>query len=233
MGNKPYKNTVLKSYEGPKPWPSWLQKIDETVTRFTYRNFGWVFGMDITPSSIVPAMEPGRLISMSEYGVYYSNTDQKIDQTLFLISALSGAANLSASNNLISKSVSAEKVNAWFETKRGYSPPYKKGTRVTTYQLTKKTDFVRVYDSKNSYMKGPWLMKKDDIAGLTAQEIQNKYALKYLPKYVCDVELQKGDYVRKGVANSLFGFEGGGIQYDTYPNIDYVGKFTNERLLPQ
>ena len=127
LGNEPYKNTVLKSYEGPKPWPSWLQKIDETVTRFTYRNFGWVFGMDITPSSIVPAMEPGRLIPMSEYGVYYSNTDQKIDQTLFLVSALSGAANLSATNNLISRSVPAEKVNHWFNKSLNYDPPYKEG----------------------------------------------------------------------------------------------------------
>ncbi len=231
LGNEPYKNTVLKSYEGPKPWPSWLQKIDETVTRFTYRNFGWVFGMDITPSSIVPAMEPGRLISMSEYGVYYSNTDQKIDQTLFLVSALSGAANLSATNNLISKSVPAEKVNHWFNKSLNYDPPYKEGTTVKTYKLKNNTKFVRVYDGIESRMKGSFLMNPEDIKGLSAYQIQKKYALPSLPKYICDVELQKGVYVREGIANSLFGFNGGGIQYDTYVNLEQVGVFTNARLL--
>lgn len=41
---------------------------------------------------------------MSEYGVYYSNTDQKIDQTLFLVSAFSFATSLSFTNNIITKS---------------------------------------------------------------------------------------------------------------------------------
>lgn len=75
--DNPLMHAELKPYDGPEPWPEWVRKIDETITRFTYRNYGWIFGMDINPSFIVPAMEPGRLISMSDYGVYYSNTDQK------------------------------------------------------------------------------------------------------------------------------------------------------------
>ena len=74
-------------------------------------------------------------------------------------------------------------------------------------------------------------MAKGDIVGLTAKEIQNKYALPFEPKYICDVKVKKGSTIRVGVANALFGFEGGGKQYDLMGQ--YIGSFTNERLISE
>ncbi len=75
-------------------------------------------------------------------------------------------------------------------------------------------------------------MEEKDIVGLTPSEIQNKYALPNTPKYICDVELEAGTHVRKGIANQIDGWgDGGGIQYDLIGQ--RVGKFTNERLLEE
>ncbi|WP_019553471.1 hypothetical protein [Propionispira raffinosivorans] len=37
-----------------------------------------------------------------------------------------------------------------------------------------------------------------DIEGLTPKQIQDKFALPNTPKYVCDVELEKGTHIRVG-----------------------------------
>lgn len=51
-------------------------------------------------------------------------------------------------------------------------------------ELTENTTFVRVYDNMpdGSGMYGSWVMKADDIKGLTPLEIQNKFALPNTPK---------------------------------------------------
>lgn len=89
----------------------------------------------------------------------------------------------------------------------GYEPPYKPGTSVTEIQLTENATYVRVYDKANSRMQGGWVMKAEDIGGLTPQEIQNKFALPNIPKYICDVNLEAGTRLRAGEVNPLFGFE--------------------------
>ena len=93
----------------------------------------------------------------------------------------------------------------------GYEPPYKPGTSVTEIQLTENATYVRVYDKVNSRMQGGWVMKAEDIGGLTPQEIQNKFALPNIPKYICDVNLEAGTRLRAGEVNPLFGFDGGAI----------------------
>lgn len=131
----------------------------------------------------------------------------------------------------IIKTSTAEEVNEIFKNTMGYDPPYKLGTNVTQIQLKENATFVRVYDKVNSKMKGGWVMKAEDIAGLTPQEIQNKFALPNTPIYVCDVNLEAGTYLRMGEANPIFGFSGGGLQYDLIINSKCVGTFTNERLI--
>ena len=128
---------------------------------------------------------------------------------------------------------SAEDVNKIFKEAMGYEPPYKPGTSVTEIQLTENATYVRVYDKINSRMQGGWVMKAEDIAGLTPQEIQNKFALPNTPKYRCDVNLEAGTRLRTGEVNPLFGFEGGGQQYDLIINGKNVGTFTNERIIGQ
>ena len=128
---------------------------------------------------------------------------------------------------------SAEDVNKIFKDTMGYEPPYKPGTSVTEIQLTGNATYVRVYDKVNSRMQGGWVMKAEDIGGLTPQEIQNKFALPNIPKYICDVNLEAGTRLRTGKVNPLFGFDGGGQQYDLIINGKNVGTFTNERIIGQ
>ena len=108
---------------------------------------------------------------------------------------------------------SAESVNAWWEA-RGYKSPYKEKTVVQDITLTEDTKFVRVYDGVNSNLEGGWVMRAEDIKGLTPKEIQAKFALEYEPKFIGEVELKAGDTVRLGEVGPNFGFDGGGIQID-------------------
>jgi hypothetical protein len=113
----------------------------------------------------------------------------------------------------------------------GYTePPYKSGSLTQEIELTEKATFVRVYDGENSGMYGGWFMKVEDIKGLTPSEIHNKFALPKTPKFVADVELDAGTKIRTGVANPLFGFDGGGQQFDLMGQ--RVGSFVNPRPLP-
>ena len=132
------------------------------------------------------------------------------------------------------KIFTAEETNQWFidNVKPDYKPPYKPGTLVKEIELTENTTFVRVYDNMpdGSGMYGSWVMKADDIKGLTPLEIQNKFALPNTPKYVCDVELEVGTHIRVGEVNPLDGWgNGGGTQYDLIGQ--RIGDFKNERLL--
>ena len=135
---------------------------------------------------------------------------------------------------IVINTVSAEETNQWFidNVQPEYKPPYKSGTKVNEIVLQEDTTFVRVYDNSpdGSGMYGSWLMKSDDIKGLTPQQIKDKYALPNLPKYVCDVELKAGTHVRKGIANSVEEWgNGGGTQFDLIQQM--IGEFKNERVL--
>lgn len=99
-------------------------------------------------------------------------------------------------------------------------------------ELVENTTFVRVYDNTpdGSGMYGSWLMKPEDIEGLTPLEIQNKFALPNTPKYICNVKLNAGTHIRAGEVNPLDGWgTGGGIQYDLIGQ--RTGNFKNERFL--
>ena len=71
----------------------------------------------------------------------------------------------------------AEEVNAELKAINYFEPPYKSNTLVKELQLIKKSMFVRVYNKVNSKMKGPWIMKANDVAGLTPKEIQNERSI--------------------------------------------------------
>ena len=118
---------------------------------------------------------------------------------------------------------SAESVNDWWE-ERGYKAPYKEKTVVQNITLTEDTKFVRVYDGVNSNLKGGWVMRAEDIKGLTPTEIQAKFALEYEPIFIGEVELKAGDTIRLGEVGPNFGFDGGGIQIDLQQQ--WIGEFT-------
>ena len=118
---------------------------------------------------------------------------------------------------------SAQSVNDWWND-RGYSnPPYSKETLVQDITLTKDFTFVRVYDGINTRLEGGWVMRVEDIKGLSPKEIQIKYALPYEPIYVGEVRLKEGDSIRLGEAAPNFGFKGGGMQIDLKQQ--FIGEF--------
>ena len=121
----------------------------------------------------------------------------------------------SLKNNVkINKYESAESVNNWWR-KQGYNqPPYTPKTVVQEIKLLEDTKFVRVYDGVESGLYGGWVMRAEDIRGLTPLQIQEKFALPQLPKYIGEVTLNKGSVIRAGEVNPLFGSKGGGFQFD-------------------
>ena len=115
-----------------------------------------------------------------------------------------------------------------FWTTRGYTDsPYKEDQTANIIELTEDTKFVRTYDGENSGMAGSWVMKYDDVKGLSAEEIADKFALPQVPKYICDAEFPEGTAMRTGECNPLYGWNGGGQQYDLMGV--RTGKFSNER----
>ncbi|EHI97937.1 cell wall binding repeat-containing protein [Clostridium sp. DL-VIII] len=143
------------------------------------------------------------------------------------------AKGVSNPNNFkIINETSAEETNNWWKDVMNYdNPPYKPGTTVNEIELTEKTTFVRVYDGDTSGMYGGWVMKAEDIEGLTPAQIQDKFALPSTPKYVADVNLEAGTHLRTGVVNPLDGWgNGGGIQFDLMGQ--RTGEFVNPRPLP-
>jgi len=164
------------------------------------------------------------------YKVYYTAFNQLIKANNDLVTASTQFNTERSKAWKELKSQKAETVNKSFQ--KGIEPPYKPGTSTTIIKLTQKSkvgDFVRVYDKVDSGQEGHWLMRADDIAGLTPRQIQNKFALPTIPTYVTDVIFDEGTQLRMGIANGLFGSEGGGTQFDTMGK--NVGQFINERLL--
>ena len=125
---------------------------------------------------------------------------------------------------------SAESVNNSFPP--NWKPPYKPGTQVETIQLTQNSkpgEFVRVINDSNN-PAGQWIVRAEDIAGLTPEQIQNKFSLPSTSTHMTDVILPQGTMLRTGIANGVFGFDGGGIQFDMMGQ--RIGDFVNVRPLP-
>ena len=124
----------------------------------------------------------------------------------------------------------AEQANDFWKSVGYTDSPYKPNKKAQIIELTQDTKFVRTYDGKNSGMYGSWVMKYDDIKGLKPEEIADKFALPQVPKYMCDCTLPKGTQLRTGECNPLYGWKGGGQQFDMMGA--RVGKFDNEKEIP-
>ncbi len=158
---------------------------------------------------------------------YGDEAAEKIAESIIYIKQLIGNLNI---KNAIEKS--ADDANDWWRIMQGYDkPPYKPGTRVIEFELENNHTFVRVYDDINSSMKGQWIMKEEDILGLSPAQIRQKFALPAEPKYIVDVELDAGTNLRCGIANGVedWGVQGGGVQFDLMGQ--FVNGFKNPRPL--
>ncbi|MFB5348922.1 hypothetical protein [Enterococcus faecalis] len=127
-------------------------------------------------------------------------------------------------NNVkVNKYESAESINNWWKNQGYDQPPYTSKTVVQDLDLLADTKFVRVYDGTNSKLHGGWLMEVEAIKGLTPAQIQDKFSLPHLPKYVGEVMVPKGSSLRMGEVNPLFEHKGGGVQFDLKGQ--YIGDF--------
>ena len=59
-----------------------------------------------------------------------------------------------------------------------------------------------------------WMMKQEAIDGLTAGQIQSKYALPELPTYMSEIRVPAGTRIRTGIVNPVFGGIGNATQYE-------------------
>jgi chromosome segregation ATPase len=124
----------------------------------------------------------------------------------------------------------SEQVNVIF-INRGHFPPYAKNTLVSDIIFkSDPKDLVRVHLENNQV--GPWLMRRQDIEGLTPAQIKDKFALPSMPKYVSDVRGLENMAARVGVAGPINGFgSGGGVQIELLERVN-EGNFINKRELP-
>ena len=78
------------------------------------------------------------------------------------------------------------------------------------------------------------VMRASDIAGLSAAQIKDKFALSQVPTYVTDVNIPAGQTVRASTANGILGNGGGGVQFEVLVprgETPPIGWFKNPRSL--
>ena len=107
----------------------------------------------------------------------------------------------------------AAKVNATF-IERGKNAPYSDIVRPRELTLQNPHIFVRVHGDMNQAR--PWMMRADEVEGLTPAQIQDRFALPELPKYISEVKAPAGATIRVGraAAQKDWGGAGGGMQYE-------------------
>ncbi len=125
-----------------------------------------------------------------------------------------------------------------------FKPPYVPDTKIVTVQTTQPESFVRVYvqEANKSSLAGSWMMRSDDIKGLSPEQIASKYALPQVPTHMAEVAVPPGQTMRVSVANDVQIRQGvggngggGGVQFEvtSRPSIDgeFESWFKNPRAL--
>lgn len=212
--------TLPELYEDIKSGKGWKEIAKSTILSVS-ENVLWNIGAE-------GALTAGKKV----FDIWFDSWFNKGSQEALEDAVKGGSGAVNGIKGEVIKTSPADEVNNWWKTEMGYdNPPYKPGTSVSEIKLTQETTFVRVYDGDTSGQFGGWVMKADDIKGLTPIQIQNKFALPATPVYVTDVKLPAGTTLRTGIVNPLEGWgAGGGIQFDLMGQ--RIGEFVNPRLLP-
>jgi RHS repeat-associated protein len=154
----------------------------------------------------------------------------KLNGSAFYIVPKSGVR--LSGNAVNARTVSTQRVNANMES-AGNKPAWKTGTNTVEYTTGEGGEqFVRVHHSDNRL--GSWLMKADDVKGLTAAQIKDKFALPAMPTHVTDVHVPSGSPMRVGTVGSIEGYGNDGATQYLYTGESYIpgSGFTNTRALP-
>ena len=111
--------------------------------------------------------------------------------------------------NIATRSV--DETNAPFIA-RGWNPPYS-GKFVREFTLNREVVFARVHGSENKARS--WMMRIEDVEGLTAAQIRDKFALPDLPEFISEVFVPAGTRIRVGKVAAQNGWGiGGAWQYE-------------------
>lgn len=125
--------------------------------------------------------------------------------------------------------ISIDEANAPFIAD-GWNPPYS-GASVRTFTTESELTFVRVSTPK--FPTGRFLVRADEIAGMTPQQIQQYLALPRVPTHISEVKVPAGTPMQMGrVAPQpdYAGAPGGGIQYQLRSVID-KDNFGTQRII--
>jgi filamentous hemagglutinin len=128
-------------------------------------------------------------------------------------------------------------------------PPILRGSDMVTIETTQAEQFVRVYGGDSTLVKaspqaGSGIMRAEDVAGLTPEQIASKFSLPQVPTKIADVTLPPGTTLEVSVASDISpngakgivtgdNGGGGGVQFQIQIEEEIpVGWFSNERRLP-
>ena len=93
------------------------------------------------------------------------------------------------------RTVSAETVNAEF-VKNGFKPPYLSSVPPREFTTAADLDFVRVHGPTNQ--EGVWMVRANEIEGMSPVQIKDHLALKYAPTHISPVTVSEGAPMRVG-----------------------------------
>lgn len=166
----------------------------------------------VTVKSIATLASQSKLISASEYvsqATYASQIETSLNGT-----------------NYKSRTVTTAEARNKQLAQAGYTnPPYKSDTPVVRFTHTNTTQYVRVYTNEAMNKRGRWMMKYSDIQGLTAKQIQSKFALPNTPTFYCYVSVPAGKSMYAGIVGENYGFTAGqAVQFeliDTIPDASF------------
>ena len=161
-----------------------------------------VYQTVVTVKSIATLASQSKLISASEYASQATYANQ-------IENSLKGTS-------LKNRTVTTAELRNKQLAEIGYTePPYKPGTPVVGFNQTNTTQYVRVYTEGVTNPQGKWIMKYSDINGLTAMQIQSKFALPKTPTHYCHVNVPAGTSLYTGIVNENYGFTAGqAVQFE-------------------
>jgi filamentous hemagglutinin len=84
----------------------------------------------------------------------------------------------------------------------GYEAPFLSGTSIVAIEVEQGARFVRVFGG-DSRQNGTWIMRVEDVVGLTPEQIASKYALPQVPTRITDVQLPPGTKLEVSMAGAI------------------------------
>jgi hypothetical protein len=143
---------------------------------------------------------------------------------------VSGAAHKLLDNLHFKELKTSEVMNA--QVKEFYKkPPFIEGGRVGVFETDGSQKFVRMYTEGETRSTGRFWALKDDVVGLTPEQLKDKFDLPHLPTHIAEVTPPKGIEVAVGTVNvKQYGGAGLGTQFYSMegPDIKWV---SNARIM--